>query len=90
MVPADRVDLVRTDEQRIARRRGHLRPYRHRQAALHERQPSLLLPNRPLSDLAQVLIDVIFQTIERIREQDDAVLLMEQNALAAFEIADYL
>ena len=33
---------------------------------------------------------VIFEAIERIREQDDAVLLMEQRALAAFEIADYL
>ena len=31
-----------------------------------------------------------FETIERIREQeDDTVLLMEQHALAAFEIADF-
>jgi branched-chain amino acid transport system ATP-binding protein len=37
-----------------------------------------------------VLVDVIFEAIERIREQDDTVLLMEQHALAAFEIADYL
>lgn len=37
-----------------------------------------------------MLVDVIFETIERIREQGDAVLLMEQHALAAFEIADYL
>ena len=36
------------------------------------------------------LVDVIFETIERIREQDDTVLFMEQHALAAFEIADYL
>jgi ABC-type branched-subunit amino acid transport system ATPase component len=27
-----------------------------------------------------VLVDVIFETIERIREQDDTVLLMEQHA----------
>lgn len=33
---------------------------------------------------------VIFEAIERIREEDDTVLLMEQHALAAFEIADYL
>jgi len=38
----------------------------------------------------QVLVDVIFETIERICERDDTVLLMEQHALAAFEIADYL
>ena len=53
-----------------------------------EREPSLLLPDRPLPDLAPVLVDVIFETIERIREQDDTVLLLEQNALAALEIAD--
>jgi len=52
--------------------------------------PSLLLPDRPLPGLAPVLVDVIFETIERIRDQDDIVLLMEQHALAAFEIADYL
>ena len=50
---------------------------------------SLLLPDRPLPGLAAVLVDV-FEAIERIREQDDTVLLMEQHALAAFEIADYL
>jgi ABC-type branched-subunit amino acid transport system ATPase component len=53
-------------------------------------KPCLLLPDRPLPGLAPVLVDVIFETIERIREQDDTVLLMEQHALAAFEIADYL
>jgi branched-chain amino acid transport system ATP-binding protein len=53
-------------------------------------KPSLLLPDRPLPGLAPVLVEVIFETIERIGEQDDTVLLMEQHALAAFEIADYL
>jgi branched-chain amino acid transport system ATP-binding protein len=53
-------------------------------------KPSLLLPDRPLPDLAPVLVDVIFETIERIREQDDTVLLLEQNALAALEVAEYL
>ena len=53
-------------------------------------KPSLLLPDRPLSGLAPVLVDVTFETMERIREQDDTVLLTEQHALAAFEIADYL
>ena len=57
-------------------------------------KPSLLLPDGPLPNLAPVLVDVIFETIEfetieRIREQDDTVLLMEQHALAAFEIADF-
>jgi branched-chain amino acid transport system ATP-binding protein len=43
-----------------------------------------------LPGLAPVLVDVIFETIERIGEQDDTVLLMEQHAPGAFEIADYL
>ena len=37
-----------------------------------------------------MLVDVIFEAIERICEQDDSVLLMEQHAHAALEIADYL
>ena len=53
-------------------------------------KPSLLVPDRPLPGLAPVLVDVIFEAIERIREEDGTVLLMEQHALAAFEIADYL
>jgi ABC-type thiamine transport system ATPase subunit len=53
-------------------------------------KPSLLLPDRPLPGLAAGLVDVIFETIERIREQDDTVLLLEQHAVVAFEIADYL
>ena len=39
--------------------------------------------------LAPVLVDLIFQTVERIRQQGVTVLLVEQNALAALEIADY-
>ena len=53
-------------------------------------KPSLLLPDRPLPGLAPVLVDLIFEAIERIREENDTVPLMEQHALAAFEIADYL
>ncbi len=51
--------------------------------------PRLLLLDEPSMGLAPVLVDVIFETIERIREQGVTVLLVEQNALAALEIADY-
>jgi branched-chain amino acid transport system ATP-binding protein len=51
--------------------------------------PSLLLLDEPSMGLAPVLVDLIFETIERIREQGTTVLLVEQNALAALEIADY-
>jgi branched-chain amino acid transport system ATP-binding protein len=36
-----------------------------------------------------VLVDLIFHTIEQIRDPGVTVLLVEQNALAALEIADY-
>jgi branched-chain amino acid transport system ATP-binding protein len=52
--------------------------------------PACYCPTGPCPDLAPVLVDVIFETIERIRDQDDTVLLLEQNALAALEIAEYL
>jgi branched-chain amino acid transport system ATP-binding protein len=51
--------------------------------------PKLLLLDEPSMGLAPVLVDVIFETIERIREQGITVLLVEQNALAALRIADY-
>jgi branched-chain amino acid transport system ATP-binding protein len=51
--------------------------------------PKLLLMDEPSMGLAPVLVDVIFQTIEKIREQGVTVLLVEQNALAALRIADY-
>ncbi|GAA2648322.1 ABC transporter ATP-binding protein [Streptomyces vastus] len=51
-------------------------------------KPKLLLLDEPSMGLAPVLVDVIFETITRIREQGTTVLLVEQNALAALEIAD--
>src|SRR4051794_21399571 len=51
--------------------------------------PKLLLLDEPSMGLAPVLVDVIFETIEKIREQGVTVLVVEQNALAALEIADY-
>jgi branched-chain amino acid transport system ATP-binding protein len=51
--------------------------------------PKLLLLDEPSMGLAPVLVDLIFETIETIREQGVTVLLVEQNALAALEIADY-
>ncbi|MTD16762.1 ATP-binding cassette domain-containing protein [Nakamurella sp. YIM 132087] len=51
--------------------------------------PSLLLLDEPSMGLAPVLVDVIFETIQTIRDQGTTVLLVEQNALAALEIADY-
>jgi branched-chain amino acid transport system ATP-binding protein len=51
-------------------------------------RPKLLLLDEPSMGLAPVLVELIFETIARIREQGTTVLLVEQNALAALEVAD--
>jgi branched-chain amino acid transport system ATP-binding protein len=51
--------------------------------------PKLLLLDEPSMGLAPVLVDLIFDTIQTIRQQGTTVLLVEQNALAALRIADY-
>jgi branched-chain amino acid transport system ATP-binding protein len=51
-------------------------------------RPKLLLLDEPSMGLAPVLVDLIFETIGKIREQGTTVLLVEQNALAALKIAD--
>src|ERR687885_2115025 len=51
--------------------------------------PELLLLDEPSMGLAPVLVDLIFDTIQTIREQGTTVLVVEQNALAALRIADY-
>jgi branched-chain amino acid transport system ATP-binding protein len=51
-------------------------------------RPKLLLLDEPSMGLAPVLVDLIFDTIVRIREQGMTVLLVEQNALAALAVAD--
>jgi branched-chain amino acid transport system ATP-binding protein len=51
-------------------------------------RPKLLLLDEPSMGLAPVLVDLIFDTIGRIREQGTTVLLVEQNARAALAVAD--
>jgi branched-chain amino acid transport system ATP-binding protein len=52
-------------------------------------RPTLLMLDEPSMGLAPVLVDLIFETIATIREQGTAILLVEQNALAALRVADY-
>ncbi|MCC6612352.1 MAG: ABC transporter ATP-binding protein [Anaerolineae bacterium] len=51
-------------------------------------KPRLLLLDEPSMGLAPVLVDTVFDTIERINTEGMTVLLVEQNALLALEIAD--
>ncbi|MBA2726221.1 MAG: ABC transporter ATP-binding protein [Actinobacteria bacterium] len=52
-------------------------------------RPKLLMLDEPSMGLAPFLVDLIFETIATIREQGTAILLVEQNALAALQVADY-
>ncbi len=51
-------------------------------------RPTLLLLDEPSMGLSPLLVETIFATITEIREQGATVLLVEQNALMALEIAD--
>ncbi len=50
--------------------------------------PKLLMLDEPSMGLAPVLVDMIFETILKIREQGITILLIEQNAAAALDVAD--
>ena len=52
-------------------------------------RPTLLMLDEPSMGLAPVLVDLIFDTIATIRAQGTAILLVEQNALAALRVADH-
>jgi branched-chain amino acid transport system ATP-binding protein len=49
--------------------------------------PSVLLLDEPSMGLAPVLVEGIFEIVKRINEAGNTVLLVEQNALMALEIA---
>lgn len=50
--------------------------------------PRLLLLDEPSMGLAPVLVDGVFDTIQRIQKEGVTVLLVEQNAHMALQIAD--
>ena len=52
-------------------------------------QPKLLLLDEPSMGLAPVLVESVFETIRKVNEQGTTVLLVEQNALVALNIADH-
>jgi branched-chain amino acid transport system ATP-binding protein len=50
-------------------------------------RPRLLLLDEPSMGLAPVLVELIFETVKRINETGTTILLVEQNALMALEVA---
>lgn len=52
-------------------------------------RPKLLMLDEPSLGLAPLVVRDIFQTIRRLREQGTSILLIEQNARAALEVASH-
>ena len=51
--------------------------------------PKLLLLDEPSLGLAPLIVKSIFQTVKRIAEEGDTILMVEQNARQSLLIADY-
>lgn len=51
-------------------------------------RPSLVMMDEPSTGLAPLIVKEIFETIVRLRDEGNTVLLVEQNAKAALNIAD--
>ena len=52
-------------------------------------EPKLLMLDEPSLGLAPLIVREIFNIIERLRQQGTSILLIEQNARAALEVADH-
>jgi len=52
-------------------------------------RPRMLLMDEPSMGLSPVMVEHVFETIRTINEQGVTILLVEQNALMALDIADY-
>ncbi len=51
-------------------------------------RPKLLMLDEPSMGLAPILVDQIFEIIKELHKQGTTILLVEQNASKALEIAD--
>src|SRR5579863_247132 len=52
-------------------------------------RPRVLLMDEPSMGLSPVMVESVFETIRTVNEQGVTVLLVEQNAMMALDIADY-
>jgi branched-chain amino acid transport system ATP-binding protein len=52
-------------------------------------QPKIMLLDEPSMGLAPVVVDEVFSIISRLKESGITLLLVEQSASRAFEVADY-
>jgi len=85
------LDLFPRLRERISQRAGTMSGGEQQMLAVSRAMmgaPKLLMLDEPSMGLAPVLVDMIFETITKIREQGITILLIEQNAAAALDIAD--
>ena len=85
-------DLFPRLKERITQRSGTLSGGEQQMLAMGRAlmaQPKLLLLDEPSMGLAPVLVESVFETIRKVNEQGTTVLLVEQNALVALNIADH-
>lgn len=52
-------------------------------------RPKLVLLDEPSLGLAPLIVEEVFKTIQTINEQGATILLVEQNAMAALNVADH-
>lgn len=86
------LDLFPRLKERIAQKAGTMSGGEQQMLAVGRAlmgSPTLLLLDEPSMGLAPVLVDLIFDTVQTIRDQGTTILLVEQNALAALGVADY-
>lgn len=85
------LDLFPRLRERISQRAGTMSGGEQQMLAVSRAlmgAPKLLMLDEPSMGLAPVLVDMIFETILKIREQGITILLIEQNAAAALDVAD--
>ncbi len=85
-------DLFPRLKERLTQRAGTLSGGEQQMLAMGRAlmaEPRLLLLDEPSMGLAPVLVEVVFETIKKVNEQGTTVLLVEQNALVALNIADH-